>query len=197
MSIKRIVDTGFWEDEKVMEMFSPEDKLFFLYLMTNPHTTQLGIYKILDIQMAFEIGYSKEAIKCLLDRFENKYGIIKYSDSTKEIAIKNYLNYSIIRGGKPVYDLLVKESKKVRDKSLFDFILQGAEKSHISTVIDFCGYLKKQNDNHNDNDNENDTSWYDTQTHRNTNRPSYSGSHPSKRDGDNIFLQIAKEEGLL
>ena len=107
------------------------------------------------------------------------------------------MNYSIIRGGKPVYDLLVKESKRVRDKSLFDFILQGAEKSHISTVIDFCSYLKKQNDNHNDNDNENDTSWYDTQTHRNTNRPSYSGSHPSKRDGDNIFLQIAKEEGLL
>ena len=50
----------------------------------------------------------------------------------------------------------------------------------------------KLNDNHNDND----TSWYDTQTHRNTNRPPYSGAY-TNRDGDNIFLQIAKEEGIL
>ena len=193
MGIKRIVDTGFWEDEKVMEMFSPEDKLFFLYLMTNPHTTQLGIYKILDIQMAFEIGYSKEAIKCLLDRFENKYGIIKYSESTKEIAIKNYLVYSIVKGGKPVYDLLVRESQRVKDKSLFDYILEGADKSDIHTVKEFCKYLKMKKDNDNDiNDNDNDVS---STVHR-TNRTPYSGAY-TNRDGDNIFLQIAKEEGIL
>ena len=195
MGIKRIVDTGFWEDEKVMEMFSPEDKLFFLYLMTNPHSTQLGIYKILDIQMAFEIGYSKEAIKCLLDRFENKYGIIKYSESTKEIAIKNYLVYSIVKGGKPVYDLLVRESQRVKDKSLFDYILEGADKSDIHTVKEFCKYLKMKKDNDNDvNDNDNDNDVSST-VHR-ANRPPYSGAY-TNRDGDNIFLQIAKEEGIL
>ena len=46
MGIKRVVDVDFWNDEKVMDLFTPEDKLFFLYLLTNPHTTQLGIYAI-------------------------------------------------------------------------------------------------------------------------------------------------------
>ena len=91
MGIKRVVDTDFWTDEKVMLLFSPEDKLFFLYLMTNPHTTQLGIYKILTKQIAFELGYSLETVEILLDRFENSYDIVRYSNKTKEIAIKNYL----------------------------------------------------------------------------------------------------------
>ena len=34
MGIKRIVDVQFWNDDKVLEYFSPEDKLFMLYLMT-------------------------------------------------------------------------------------------------------------------------------------------------------------------
>lgn len=46
MSVKRVVDTQFWNDDKVVDCFSPEDKLFMLYLMTNPHTTQLGIYPV-------------------------------------------------------------------------------------------------------------------------------------------------------
>ena len=101
MGIKRIVDTDFWLDDKVVDMFSPEDKLFFLYLMTNPHTTQLGIYQINRRVMAFEIGYSTDSINVLLDRFENDYKVIRYSKTTSEVAIKNYLRHSIIKGGKP------------------------------------------------------------------------------------------------
>lgn len=83
MGVKRVVDVDFWNDDKVMEMFSPEDKLFFLYLLTNPHTTQLGIYPINVKHISFEIGYSNEAVKVLLERFENKYKMIKYSQATK------------------------------------------------------------------------------------------------------------------
>ena len=45
MGIKRIVDVSFWTDGKVDE-FSPEDKYFMLYLLTNPFSKQLGIYEI-------------------------------------------------------------------------------------------------------------------------------------------------------
>ena len=93
MGIKRIVDVQFWNDDKVIEYFSPEDKLFMLYLMTNPHTTQLGIYAINKKHMSFELGYTIDTINVLIDRFENKYGMIKYSNETKEMAIKNYLKY--------------------------------------------------------------------------------------------------------
>ena len=162
MGIKRIVDVNFWNDDKVLDYFSPEDKLFMLYLLTNPHTTQLGIYAINKKHIAFEIGYSIEAVNVLLERFENKYKMIKYSNETKEIAIKNYLKHSIIKGGKHVEDLLNKEIKQVKDKSLLGYV--------FSNLKDYDGLnetIKKiinnindnENEIQNDNDNENEKSY--------------------------------------
>ena len=128
MGIKRVVDMDFWTDDKVIENFSPEDKLFFLYLLTNPHSSMLGVYKISPKQMAFEIGYSQEAVSVLIDRFENKYGMIKYSSSTREMAIKNYLRFGIVSGGKPVLDRLCSSMKEVKDITLLQFVLESIEK---------------------------------------------------------------------
>ena len=116
--IRRLVSIDFWTDDKVVDRFSPEDKYFMLYLLTNPHTTQLGIYKLNIKYAAFETGYSVEVIRSLLDRFENHLGVIYYSAETGEIAIKNYLIHSIIKGGKPVADLLWKEINDVKNKEL-------------------------------------------------------------------------------
>ena len=63
--INRVVSTSFWEDETIVNDFSPEDKYFYLYLITNPHTSQLGIYKLVPKTAAFELGYSKEAVMVL------------------------------------------------------------------------------------------------------------------------------------
>jgi hypothetical protein len=161
MGIKRIVDTSFWTDDKVVDYFTPEDKLFMLYIMTNPHTTQLGIYQINKRTMAFELGYSVEAVSVLLDRFQTNYDLIRYSHRTYELAIKNYLKHSIIKGGKPVEDLLVKEIKTIKDKSLLQFV--------YDSIYDFDNLndtvkriLSKLNVNENNNDNDNDVSYHDT-----------------------------------
>ena len=122
MAVKRVVDTDFWNDSKVSDLFSAEDKYFMLYLLTNPHTTQLGIYELPISKAANELGYSKDSVKVLLDRFETKYELIKYNEITSEIAIKNFLRHSIVKGGKPVMDCLLKEEKKVKDKSLLGYI---------------------------------------------------------------------------
>ena len=37
MAIFRKINTNFWTDEKVIDDFTPEDKFFMLYLMTNPY----------------------------------------------------------------------------------------------------------------------------------------------------------------
>lgn len=183
MGIKRIVDTQFWNDDKVIEYFSPEDKLFMLYLMTNPHTTQLGIYPINKKHMSFELGYTIDVINVLLDRFENKYKMIVYSNETKELAIKNYLKHSIIKGGAPVRDCLIKELKQVKDKNLIKYVfgnLKGDETLNATVTnlieeyekengeLEYCNLKeksnKKENDKQNDNDNENDNevSYHDT-----------------------------------
>ena len=165
MGIKRIVDTSFWTDGKVDE-FSPEDKYFMLYLLTNPFTTQLGIYEISVKQVAFQLGYSIESVNVLLDRFENKYGMILYSKETHEIGIKNFLRHSIIKGGKPVEDCIKKEMSKVKNKNLITAIF-----GFIATKDDLNDTVRKiineyeneiHNENDNDNDNENDVSYHDS-----------------------------------
>ena len=164
MGIKRIVDTSFWTDGKVDE-FSPEDKYFMLYLLTNPFSTQLGIYEISIKQVAFQLGYSMDAVNVLIERFETKYGIIAYSPETKEIAIKNFLRHSIIKGGAPVRDCLIKEIKRVKDKSLIAQVFAHIKDSEdlnetVRKIIDEYeeknGALNYSNEKQNDNDNEND-----------------------------------------
>lgn len=159
VAIKRVVSTSFWEDDKVIDNFTPEDKYFMLYLLTNPHTKQIGIYPLNVRQAAFETGYNVDSISHLLNRFENIHKIIKRSDITSEIAIKNYLCYSIVKGGKPVIDCLEKEMKTVKDKSLLDFVLKNlSEKDDLlETVKNFVSsHYINENDNDNDNDNENE-----------------------------------------
>ena len=168
MAVKRIVSTSFWTDSKV-DLFSPEDKYFMLYLLTNPHTTQLGIYELSKKHAAFELGYSVESVSVLLDRFENKYEIIKYSEETKEIAIKNYLKHSIVSGGKPVYDCLMKELKQVKDENLIRYICDANENNENSTVKEFIKDVKSNpiynilyKENENDNERNVDDSYHDS-----------------------------------
>jgi hypothetical protein len=155
--------------------FSPEDKYFMLFLLTNEYTTQLGVYYLPIKKAAFDLGYYEDAVRVLLDRFENKYGIIRYSDTTGEVAIKNYLNYSVISGGKPVYDLLVKESDAVKDISLLYYVYENLSSKDIKndTVKNFIPYIYNYINNkgfNNDIYNHNDESWYESSTNRGTNR---------------------------
>lgn len=155
MGLKRVVSTDFWTDSKVIDMFSVEDKYFMLYLLTNPHTTQLGIYELNIKQASFETGYTADVITVLLERFENKYGLIKYSKATKEVAIGNYLRHSIMKGGKPVEDLLNRELQRVKDKNLIDYSFNKI-KNHDDlneTVIKIIESLSNYNENENDNEN--------------------------------------------
>lgn len=162
MALKRIVSTEFWIDDKVMDMFSAEDKYFMLYLLTNPHTTQLGIYKLNCKLAAFELGLSIETVKVLIDRFENKYCLIRYSQTTQEVAIKNYLKHSVITGGTPVYDLLFKEIKQVKNKDLIHYVfdwLKKQERLNITVLKVITDYFNNNKNNENDNENENEKSY--------------------------------------
>lgn len=171
MGIKRIVDVSFWTDGKVDE-FSPEDKYFMLYLLTNPFTKQLGIYEISVKQAAFQMGYSVDAFNVLLDRFENKYGMIAYSKNTSEIAILNYLRHSVMKGGKPVEDCIKQDIQRVKNKDLIIRVFNKVGKhddlnATVKKVID--EYIKENdlyNDKNNDNDNDRtgDVSYHDTCT---------------------------------
>lgn len=132
MGIKRVVDTDLWTDEKV-EDFTPEEKYFWVYLLTNPYTRQLGIYHITKKQMAFQLGYDIETVTKLLDRFENEHKLIKYVDS--EIAIFNFLKRQILKGGKPVEDCLNADIKKVKHQELVREVFEKLKDENLNETV--------------------------------------------------------------
>ena len=122
MALYRQIFIEFWKDPKITEEMSPEDRYVLLYLLTNPYTTQIGIYQITKRQMAFDLGYSTEAVGAILTRFEKNLGLIRYNDETREIAIKNWGKYNLKRGGKPIMDCIKGELSKVKDKKLIEYV---------------------------------------------------------------------------
>lgn len=94
MAIYRTIQMTFWTDSKVIDDFTPEDRYFYLYLMTNPHTNLAGCYELSMTQMATETGYTKETIGKLIERMETKHNVIRYSLVTKEVLIMNWNKYN-------------------------------------------------------------------------------------------------------
>ena len=94
MAIYRSIHTTFWTDTKVADDFSPEDKYFMLYCLTNPYTNIIGCYEISIRQMANDTGYSRDSIESLLKRFKDHHKVIDYDFETKELFIKNWYKYN-------------------------------------------------------------------------------------------------------
>lgn len=135
MAIFRKLHTSFWQDGKVIEELTPEDKFFFMYLLTNPATTQIGIYQITKKQMSFELGYSIESINSLMERFENHHRLIRYNPNTRELGIKNWGKYNLDRSGKPMIDCVKKELDEVSDISLIEYVSKSIKKDDIKKIF--------------------------------------------------------------
>ena len=84
----------FWTDPKVSDEFTPEDRYFYLYLFTNPHTNLSGCYELSFRQMSIETGYSKDTIERLIDRFTKDHKVIDYSKENKEVLLINWHKYN-------------------------------------------------------------------------------------------------------
>ena len=94
MAKYRSIQTTFWSDSKVIDEFTPEDRYFYLYLLTNEKSNQLGCYELSIKQICRDTGYNEETIKKLLARFENELKLINYDFKTKEIFLKNWYKYN-------------------------------------------------------------------------------------------------------
>jgi hypothetical protein len=119
MAIYRQVQTSFWQDEFVLNL-TPEEKYFYLFLLTNSKTKQCGIYQLPAQVIVFETGYNQETVEKLLHRFLD-YGKIIYSTKTKEIGIVNWQKYNPAESPK-VKACVIKELKEIKDRSLIDKI---------------------------------------------------------------------------
>jgi hypothetical protein len=131
----RYIYTDFWNDQKVIERFTPEDKLFMLYLLTNKYTKQIGVYRIPLKVIAFEIGYSTESINSMIERFMNQYKLIAYDEETSEIAIKNWGKYNLNKGGTPVECCIKAELEEVKNKNLLLYVYDGIKNEKLKEIF--------------------------------------------------------------
>lgn len=140
MAIYRNVSLTFWEDNKVVDDFTPEDRYFLLYLLTNPHTNLIGCYEVSIKQMSNEIGYSQSKVEELLTRMETIHKIIFYAGETKEILIKNWHKYNWTKSEK--LKKPIKENiKNIKSEELKKYMvsigyLYGIDTSDTDTVTD-------------------------------------------------------------
>lgn len=94
MAIYRNVQLSFWTDNKVEDDFTPEDKYFYIYLLTNPQTNICGCYEVSYSQMTRQTGYNKDTIIRLLERFDRVHKVIKFDSKTKEVLILHWYKYN-------------------------------------------------------------------------------------------------------
>ena len=94
MASYRNISMDFWTDSKVEDDFTPEDKYFYAYLLTNPQTNICGCYEVSFNQMSHHTGYTKDAISRLIRRFEDVHGVLRYCAETKEVLILKWYKYN-------------------------------------------------------------------------------------------------------
>lgn len=121
MAIYRNVHVSFWNDTKIIDEMTPEDRYFMLYILSNPHTNQVGCYEISIRDISKETGYTEESVRKLLERFEKKLKVAKYSKKTKELLVLNWYKYNWTSSPK-VRACIEKELKSVKNNEFKEYI---------------------------------------------------------------------------
>ena len=121
MAVYRNVQVNFWQDEFILDL-TPEERYFYIYLLTGTKTKQCGIYILPKRVAELETGYSMETVEKLLNRFV-AYGKILYDAETKELYILNWLHYNPILNTN-VEKCVLRELKTVKNKEFIHMFLR-------------------------------------------------------------------------
>lgn len=123
MAYYRQIYTTFWTDSKVADDFTPEDKYFYLYLLTNARTNLCGCYEISKKQISNDTGYTIDVVTRLLARLEQVHEIIRYSEKTKEVYLVNWHKYNWSKSDK-VLRGVASETERVKSDLFKGYLLK-------------------------------------------------------------------------
>ena len=135
MALYRNIHLSFWQDTKVTDDFRPEDRYFYLYLLTNPHTNLCGCYEISIKQMANEMGYDVNKVEKLIERFSSIHNLIRYSQSGRELLIFHWSKYNWTSSEKFRKPLL-QEIQNVKTDGFREYLLKMFNGENVKYGID-------------------------------------------------------------
>lgn len=145
MAVYRNVQVNFWQDEFILDL-TPEERYFYIYLLTGTKTKQCGIYILPKRLAELETGYSMVTVEKLLNRFV-EYGKILYDAETKELFIINWLHYNPIFNTN-IEKCVLRELKMVKSKEFLHKFLRKCleEECKIPLLLQYFG-MPKEEDN--------------------------------------------------
>lgn len=144
MAKYRQLYTEFWSDSFVLEL-TPEEKYFYLYLISNSKTTQCGIYEISKRIIETETGYNRETVEKLIKRFCD-YNKILYCEDTKELMIINWIKYNTPNNTNAI-KCVHKELTKVKHQEFIKILFDKCNKAGLMVESIFENLLPKDAEN--------------------------------------------------
>ncbi|PGO22698.1 hypothetical protein CN984_25490 [Bacillus cereus] len=143
MAVYRNVQVNFWQDEFILDL-TPEERYFYIYLLTGTKTKQCGIYVLPKRLAELETGYSMETVEKLLNRFV-EYGKILYDAETKELFIINWLRYNPIFNTN-IEKCVLRELKLVKSKEFLHKFLRKCleEECKIPLLLQYFGMPEEE-----------------------------------------------------
>ena len=137
MAVYRHIHIDYWQDGFVLDL-TPEEKYFYIYLMTNSKTSQCGIYELPKRIIETETGYNRETVNKLLNRFVD-YKKIVYCEETKEVFLTNWLKHNKISSPK-VKKCIYTELKKDIFPNLRELQYKYPGGIHATNTLDIRSY---------------------------------------------------------
>ena len=129
-----MLNTKFWDDSYIVDL-SPEEKLFYLYLLLNPLNSIAGIFEITIKRMQFDTGLTIEFLEKTIKKFEKDDKIIyKKNWMFLKNFIKNQsLNPKIKEGIRSIFKLV-------------DGVIDGISVNYDNFCINFNNDIKQKSE---------------------------------------------------
>lgn len=129
MAKNRYINTEMWDDDNWFSDLTKDQKLVWLYLLTNPKTNAAGIYKISVKHISNDTGIEKEEVQGILGKFQDD-GKLLYDNCY--IVLKNFLKHQNCKGAKMTVGILA--ILKTVDQKYIDFIRVNIPNSILATL---------------------------------------------------------------
>ena len=110
MAVYRHIHIDYWQDGFVLDL-TPEEKYFYIYLMTNSKTSQCGIYELPKRIIETETGYNKKIVYC---------------EETREVFLMNWIKHNKIVSPK-VKKCVYEELKKIKSMDMVNLFFKQCE----------------------------------------------------------------------